>query len=153
MSSNMMKTCRMMVLGRALDAAPVNITLQDVVERIRGLRGAHVILEPGDATRYELCLLPLLFLDTTKSVGGHLREDTQHLWLVMRPSPGGGRGSDGVIVDARYPIHGGELIPLSRGNEHTRALLTEWVGGIFEAARQANLVTGLREEEEQRHGP
>lgn len=44
--------------GRAMSADPVNWSLVEIAELLRTGQPAVVILEPGDGTRYRLCIVP-----------------------------------------------------------------------------------------------
>jgi len=45
-------------MNRTMDHEPINSSLSAIADLLRGGDPAIAILEPGDATRYRLCLLP-----------------------------------------------------------------------------------------------
>ena len=70
--------------GRIMDPRPVNSDgLAYLAERYRMNHPIHVILEPGDATRYEFIITPMRFLPPQTFSYGNMRE-LRHKFFFTR---------------------------------------------------------------------
>jgi len=120
--------------GREMKLPASNMRTVELLVRIAMRKPCHVILEPGDATRYELLLHPLSQLETSWGVGGHLAQTTEHLWLVTRPASHSDVPALSVILDERDTVEQWHTEPISRGNIWSREWLALWLGFAFEGA-------------------
>jgi hypothetical protein len=116
--------------GRTLTPDPVGGTLHDVADRLNIERPVIVHLEPGDGTRYDLVLAPILLEEGGIEIVSHL--------CVTRTvdGPDGGFRAGAVLVhcDAADPDYWlGEIRRLADGHAWTEQLFDWWFRKLWAA--------------------
>ena len=117
--------------GKKMEFVPVNVLPSDMIRLIHQGVPQVVILEPGDATRYTLLLIPL---DRGDNVVGHLDsigiqgEDAERYLFVSKLSPD---ACPGTFVpfgpDATVGTY--DVLDLT-SNEWSRELLAWWLTSL-----------------------
>jgi hypothetical protein len=111
--------------GRDLTMEPANgITLEEIAERLRAGLPTRVVLEPGDATRYEFLLVPLS--GQTEGCGGYGEGSIAHIPCNLT--------TDGQFLAVRLSEHRGEWTFATYRNAHARAVMAAFYAALQEAA-------------------
>lgn len=115
------KTC-IYLDGRPYQADPLECSISQLAARLDNGSPVSVTLEPGDATRYELLLVPMW----APEVGLHNWgiEDRQSGLVVTRLVGGEVDGGSCIVLLNRQHSHG--LWTISRENTWTFNLFTRW---------------------------
>lgn len=113
--------------GEAMTPEPTNISLDDLVNRLRLKASVVVNLEPGDATKYTLALNPL-DLDDRKLLHYHPLQQIIFVTRVMNGDPG-----PTIAISSHNPPHLWGVKKLSNNNEWTEGLLQWWLSGLMTA--------------------
>ncbi len=113
-------------MGQALSAEPINLPLSAVAAALRGGDSVLAILEPGDATRYQLCLVPCWAPGLRSDLGA----------IGVPPQ----RAREYLLV-AKFLGHGGDVFFASSDvrafdldavqNEWSRELLSWWLRRLW----------------------
>lgn len=90
----------LMYLGRAMNLTPLNITLDELGGRLARGATTLIVLEPGDATRYEFMVVPLD--DTVKDA---MHFGTRDRWY-------------GIAGHSDGPVHGFTMVPGGRARDY-----------------------------------
>lgn len=106
---------------------PVNISVDEIQLRLRAVTPVRVILEPGDATRYELVLVPQSGSPKDTVTGN------SPLHLIVVRAIGGSTLSAVVIQMYKGEYWPGQFAPISNNNEHTQNVLAEFFGFLMKA--------------------
>ncbi|NIN68869.1 MAG: hypothetical protein GTO63_30120 [Anaerolineae bacterium] len=113
--------------GRAMHPEPLDRTLDDVAVGLRAGESVSVVLEPGDATRYNLCLVPCwspLVYDSLGSVGIPKSRANEYLLVVKFDSSGGSSWFAHSQIE-HYDVGGGVQ------NQWSRELLAWWLRELW----------------------
>lgn len=133
--------------GRPLSSTPSNMSLEAVVKCLLAHQAFTVVLEPGDATRYVLTLLPLG--DTGFQHQGYNEAELLDCWLVVREDRG---DFIGVVANTQWDFAHHNLGGLPRGNEHTGNIFVAWLSLVFSAMREAEGPATQQARAEAAHG-
>lgn len=108
--------------GKELSLEPINISMDEVVKELQHGETVYVILEPGDATRYELLITPLWGWQRRMVPLG---EQKPWRWLLVTRMNQSENNHPSIRIQRGFWI--GELEPLTRNNIHTHAIFAWWL--------------------------
>lgn len=107
--------------GRLLSPEPTNLSLKVLAGGLSAGHTAYAQLEPGDATRYDILLVPMW--GPAGFGGPYDRED--YKWLfITRLRSGGSVPSLGCMI--RRDFRSYDFQEIAGGNTHTANLLAWW---------------------------
>lgn len=120
--------------GVLMKVEPINATMKEVVESARCGEQQVVILEPGDATRYHLLLLPMLDTDL---VSPHLQSfgiqpEDAHKYLFVSKLSGNECPGTWVPFGPGQKVGTHDVTELTT-NEWSQVLLAWWLTNLNEA--------------------
>lgn len=128
--------------GRELNPLRVVPAFPSLVERLRRGEAVAVDLQPGDATRYQLSIVPMQALNTYPlHFIGYRPSKMRHLWMITYHRQGAPY-SKTVVMDYRYRIRKEDLEGLS-DNAWTPRLLAAWLSFLA-----AHVGSGLEDSDE-----
>ncbi len=106
--------------GRQMSVQPLDLELRDVAWMLNVGTAVTVRLEPGDATRYELLLVPMAgpFI----KIGNYSAEDTESGLIVTRFVGGTPEGTGIVLLNRLEAESSDEMIDVQ---------FSEWVSNIW----------------------
>lgn len=129
-----MKTLR--YNDKELDPNPTNhFNLQTVARDLVDERTVHVILEPGDATRYDLTLMPM-WATGLEHLGNYDYEDRNAGLIVVRSVSGRIVASEVYLMNRDFHDN---IEDLATGNEWSADLLQWWFEVLYEAITERRL--------------
>lgn len=109
--------------GRPLTMGPVNITLAQVAALLDARRPVRVVLEPGDATRYEFLLVPLV--GQLAGTGGYDDGALAHIPV--------NHWNDSSLMALQPQFSAGPFDFQAYANGHTRLVMAEFHNLLREA--------------------
>lgn len=107
-----------------MNLAPINVSTIMMKNTLMNGHPIRVVLEPGDATRYELLLIPQSGEPYDTFTGN---SDT-HIIIV--------RNTGGTLSAVNTTLHAGEywpgqFAPISNNNEHTQDVIAEFMAFLM----------------------
>ena len=113
-------------MNRTMNPEPVNLPLSAVAMALTSGNPVVVILEPGDATRYRLCLVPCWAAGLQADLGdvGIPQQNAREYLLVTRF---GARRGEGFFAWADVQAYDLESVE----NEWSRELLSWWLRRLW----------------------
>ncbi len=117
--------------GRPLDFTPVEgQSIEGIAESLVHGSAVFVQLQPGDATRYDLFLVPVNGPNLT--VTGHGLRDPFARWVWLTPVNAVTQGAGGAFVDLSHATHSRDLADLYR-NEWTAVAMAHFLTLVSDA--------------------